>query len=289
MTLGLITIELGCDLEVQCAQDTPMLLLMHVHSSRLLDLIGFEQISSEPPSAGTFVLDEEGNRFWRLVAPAGTSTIQLRAHVRDCGLPEPVAPGAPQAPVEELPVQCYPYLRASRYCESDLLAPMAWSLFGATPPGWERVQAICDWVHRRLLFDPSAARSSKTALEAEREGRGVCRDFAHLAVAFCRALNIPARYCTGYMGYTGVEESPEPIDYSGWFEAYLGGCWFTFDARTNQPRIGRVLVGRGRDAADVPILQSFGSHDLNSFRVITIARELEPDQADTTSLGTSSP
>lgn len=133
-------------------------------------------------------------------------------------------PGAAQVPVEELPELCYPYLRASRYCESDLLAPMAWSLFGATPPGWERVQAICDWVHRRLIFDESAASSTKTATEALREGRGVCRDFAHLAVAFCRALNIPARYCTGYMGYTGVEPSPEPIDYSGWFEAYLGGA-----------------------------------------------------------------
>lgn len=265
-----------------------MLLLMHVHSSRLLDLIGDEHISSEPLSAGTFVLDDEGNRFWRLVVPAGTSTIQLRARVRDSGLPEPVEPGAAQVPVEELPEQCYPYLRASRYCESDLLAPMAWSLFGATPPGWERVQTICDWVHRRLIFDQSAASSTKTATEALREGRGVCRDFAHLAVAFCRALNIPARYCTGYMGYTGVEPSPEPIDYSGWFEAYLGGRWFTFDARTNRPRIGRVLVGRGRDAADVPILHSFGSHELTSFRVITSAHEVALDQADTTCLGTSS-
>lgn len=286
--LGLITIALGCDLEVKCPQDTPMVLLMHVHSSRLLDLIGFEQISSEPLSAGTFLLDDEGNRFWRLVAPAGTSTIQLRSRVRDCGLPEVVEREAAQVPVEALPVQCYPYLRASRYCESDLLAPMAWSLFGATPPGWERVQAICDWVHRRLIFDEAAASSSKTATDALREGRGVCRDFAHLAVAFCRALNIPARYCTGYMGYTGVEEGPEPIDFSGWFEAYLGGRWFTFDARTNQPRIGRVLVGRGRDAADVPILQSFGSHELVGFRVITSARELVVDQADTTSRGTSS-
>ncbi len=254
----------------------------------MLELIGFELISSEPLSAGSFVLGDEGNRFWCLVAPAGTSTIQLRAQVRDSGLQEPVEPGAAQVPVEELPELCYLYLRASRYGESDLLAPMAWSLFGGTPPRWERVQAICDWVHRRLIFDESAASSTKTATEALREGRGVCRDFAHLAVAFCRALNIPARYCTGYMGYTGVEVGPEPIDDSGWFEAYLGGCWFTFDARTNQPRIGRVLVGRGRDAADVPILHSFGSHELTSFRVITSARELEPDQADTTSLGTSS-
>jgi transglutaminase-like putative cysteine protease len=180
-----------------------------------------------------------------------------------------VAAWAGQTPVEKLPEETLVFLMGSRYCETDRLSEVAWGLFGDPPIGWGRVQAICDFVHKHIAFGYEHARSTKTAWEAFDEGTGVCRDFTHLAIALCRCMNIPARYCTGYLGDMGVPPPHDPMDFAAWFEAYLDGHWYTFDARNNTPRIGRVLIARGRDAADVPISHTFGRNKLTSFRVWT--------------------
>ena len=161
------------------------------------------------------------------------------------------------------------YLLGSRYCETDRLSNTAWSLFGRVPKGWPLANAICDYVHDRIIFDYAHASPTKTAWDVHNERRGVCRDFAHLAVTLCRCMNIPARYCTGYLGDIGVPPDNAPMDFSAWFEVYLGGEWHTVDARHNVPRIGRILVARGRDAADVAISTTFGPNTLSKFRVIT--------------------
>jgi transglutaminase-like putative cysteine protease len=189
--------------------------------------------------------------------------------VADSGLPDPVALNAAQHIIPELPDDTLVYLLGSRYCETDRFYDIAWSLFQASPLGWGRVQAICDFVHRQVTFGYQHARATKTAWEAHSERHGVCRDFAHLAITLCRCMNIPARYCTGYLGDIGVPIDPAPMDFSAWFEAYLGGRWYTFDARHNTPRIGRVLMARGRDAADVAISTTFGPNTLAGFRVWT--------------------
>lgn len=264
-------ITVGCDLTVACLQSTPLLLMVQPHTSRRGDLVSDDPLISQPAVPVTEFVDGFGNRCCRLVAPAGDTQLRLRALVECSGQPDPVLPHLSAVPVELLPPETYPFLRPSRYCETDRLDQTAWDLFGEIPAGWPLVQAICDWVHTRIHFDMGQARPTKTALEVLEEGQGVCRDFAHLAIAFCRSLNVPARYCTGYVGYTGVPRGPEPIDFSAWFEAYLEGGWHVFDARYNTPRIGRVLIGRGRDAGDVPFLHSFGPHDLNRFEVITQA------------------
>jgi transglutaminase-like putative cysteine protease len=221
--------------------------------------------------------DGFGNWCTRLVAPPGRIRLSTNAVVRDSGEPDVVVPDARQHPVEDLPEESLVYLLGSRYCETDRLSDMAWSMFGTTPPGWARVQAICDFVHRHIVFGYPHARPTKTAWEAFNEGNGVCRDYAHLAIAFCRCLNIPARYCTGYLGDIGVPPSPDPMDFSAWFEVFLGGRWYTFDARNNVPRIGRVLIARGRDASDVAISSTFGPNTLASFKVWT-------DEVDSTQL-----
>jgi transglutaminase-like putative cysteine protease len=189
--------------------------------------------------------------------------------VNDSGEPDRVAIEARQHAVPDLPDDALTFLLASRYCETDRLADIAWSLFGKTPPGWRRVQAVCDYVHQHIAFGYEHARASRTAWEAFCDRTDVCRDYAHLAVAFCRCLNIPARYCTGYLGDIGVPISDAPMDFAAWFEAYVGGEWYVFDARNNVPRIGRVLIARGRDAADVAITTTFGPNTLHSFTVIT--------------------
>ena len=201
--------------------------------------------------------------------PPDSCGLHGRGVVRDTGLPDEVAPWAPQHAVEDLPAETIVYLLGSRYCETDRLSDIAWTLFGNGPTGWKRVQAICDYVHNHITFGYQFARPTKTAWEAFKEGNGVCRDFAHLGIAFCRCMNIPARYCTGYLGDIGVPPVDAPMDLAGWFEAYLGGRWYTFDPRNNTPRIGRVLIGQGRDAADVPITHTFGPNTLISFKVIT--------------------
>jgi transglutaminase-like putative cysteine protease len=195
--------------------------------------------------------------------------MSLEGVVHNDGLPDPIVQDAEQMPVSSLPVDTLPFLLASRYCETELLNSTAWCHFGGIKGGWARVQAICDFVHDRLVFSYPNARSTRTALEAFNERTGVCRDFTHLAVTLCRCMNIPARYCNGYLGDIGVPSDPSPMDFNAWFEAYVGGRWYTFDARHNVPRIGRILVARGRDAMDIPMLHTFGPHALRTFKVIT--------------------
>lgn len=228
-----------------------------------------EYLLVEPPVQVSDYIDRFGNRCGRLLAPAAPLRFWNDAVVEDSGQPDRQHPDAEQHEIHELPNETLKFLIASRYCEVDRMVNLAWQLFGNTPKGWARVQAVCDFVHRHLHFDYFQARSTRTAYEAYQEGVGVCRDFTHLAVTFCRCLNIPARYCTGYLGDIGVPPAPEPMDFSAWFEVYLGGEWHTFDARHNRPRIGRVLMAYGRDAADVALLTSFGPSRLERFTVWT--------------------
>ncbi|MDP9034694.1 MAG: transglutaminase family protein [Myxococcota bacterium] len=262
-------IRVGYELKYSCPQATPMILTLNIHSSRASDIVVPDPVCTQPSSPVAGYRDSFGNWCTRLVAPAGEIRIFTDALVNDSGLPDIVAPGTPQTPVEALPEEALRFLLGSRYCETDILSPIAWGLFAGTTPGWQRVQAICDFVHNHIQFGYGFARSTKTAWEAYKERAGVCRDFAHLAIAFCRCMNIPARYCTGYLGDIGVPVSDAPMDFSGWFEAFLNGRWYTFDARHNVPRIGRVLIAHGRDAADVAISTAFGPSSLISFKVRT--------------------
>ncbi len=262
-------IRAGYKISFECDVATPMLLTLSVHPSRVPDLLAPEQMTFDPPITARQYRDGFGNVCTRIVAPPGRLTISGTVAIADSGNPDEVTPHAEQHPVEDLPNEALTFLLGSRYCETDRLSETAWSLFGTTPAGWQRVQSICDYVHDRLAFGYEHARPTRTAREAFMDGRGVCRDFAHLAVAFCRCMNIPARYCTGYLGDIGVPPVDAPMDFSAWFDAYLGGKWYTFDARHNRPRIGRILMARGRDAADVAISTSFGPSRLTGFEVIT--------------------
>lgn len=253
----------------ECPKPTPMIMTLNVHFTRVSDLVHPDYVFTNPALPITPYRDGFGNWCCRFIAPPGDVRISADTVIQDSGEPDPVHPGAVQLPVEELPADTLLFLLGSRYCETDRLSETAWRLFEHTAPGWSRVQAICDFVHGHLTFGYHHARSTRTALEAFNERTGVCRDYAHLAVAFCRAMNIPARYCTGYLGDIGVTPSAAPMDFSAWFEAFLGGHWHTFDPRNNEPRIGRVLIARGRDAADVPISHAFGQNTLKSFRVWT--------------------
>jgi transglutaminase-like putative cysteine protease len=264
-----VQIRLGYELIYQSQQPTPMILNLQVHYTRSADLVCTDQMITEPWVPLTSYRDGFGNWCTRLIAPPGQIRISADAVINDRGLPESVVPGAQQTSVERLPENTLVYLLGSRYCDTDRLSEFAWSQFGATRPGWSRVQAVCDFVHQHLTFGYQFARATRTAFEAFQERQGVCRDFAHLAIALCRCLNIPARYCTGYLGDIGVPPVDAPMDFSGWFEAFLDGQWYTFDARHNVPRIGRVLIARGRDAADVAISMTFGACALQSFRVWT--------------------
>jgi len=262
-------IQIGYDLTYRCPQPTPMILTLSVHYSRASDLRRPDIIRTIPTVPISMYRDGFGNWCTRIVAPVGTIRLTTDALIDDDGLPDPVVPAAQQIPVELLPEEALVYLLGSRYCETDRLADIAWQMFGHTPLGWPRVQAICDFVHQHVSFGYEHARSSRTAWETFNERRGVCRDFAHLAVALCRCLNIPARYCTGYLGDIGVPPAQLPMDFAGWMEVFLGGTWHTFDPRNLRPRIGRVLMARGRDAADVPISMTFGPNVLGSFKVWT--------------------
>ena len=261
-------IHAGYDITYDCPQPTPMILALSVHPSRMPDLVGPHQVMFDPPIAATEYRDMFGNICHRIVAPTGRTTISARFDITDSGLPDLVVPDARQVPVEELPDDALVFLLASRYCETDRLSDLAWSLFGGTEPGWARVQAICDYAHQRIRFGYEHADVYRTAYSGNNDRLGVCRDYAHLAVALCRCMNIPARYCTGYLGDFGVPYSDAAMDFSAWFEAYLGGQWYTFDARHNFPRIGRILMARGRDAADVAIATTFGPCTLAGFNVV---------------------
>lgn len=262
-------LRVGYELQYEFPQPTPAILLLNVHFSRVSDLAMPDSIVLDPSVPVSGYRDGFGNWCSRIVAPAGGMVISSDFVVRDSGEPDPVAQGARQVPVEELPEEALVFLLGSRFCDSDRMLDLAWSLFGAAEPGFARVQAICDFVHRHIAFGYEHARVTRTASEAYEEGRGVCRDYAHLAVAFCRALNIPARYCTGYLSDVGTPTPHPPGDFAAWFEAYLGGHWHMFDPRNNVPRIGRILMARGRDAADVAIATTFGPNTLAGFRVWT--------------------
>ena len=262
-------IRLGYELNYYFPQPTPMILALNIHYSRASDVIVPDYLISEPavPIAG--YRDGFGNWCTRLVAPGGNFRIKTDALVRDSGAPDKVVAGARQHAIEDLPEETLVFLLGSRYCETDLLSQAAWDLFERTPPGWQRVQAICDYVNGRIAFDYQQARATRTAWGAWNERVGVCRDYAHLAIAFCRSMNIPARYCTGYLGDMGTPPPYAAGDFAAWMEVYLGGAWHLFDPRNNVPRIGRVLIARGRDAADVAIATTFGPNTLESFRVWT--------------------
>jgi transglutaminase-like putative cysteine protease len=262
-------IRAGFDIAFELPQPTPMILMVTVHPSRIVDLISEHKIEWSPKLEPHDYVDMFGNTCTRIVAPAGLLEFKADFSILDSGLPDLVSRDAVQHAIEELPDNALVYLLGSRYCDTERLADVAWSLFGSVMPGWPRVQAICDFVHQHLEFDYALARPDRTASEGYREKVGVCRDFAHLAIAFCRCVNIPARYCTGYLGDIGVPIDPAPMDFSAWFEVYLGGQWYVFDARHNHPRIGRILMGRGRDAADVAISTSFGPSTLNRFTIVT--------------------
>jgi transglutaminase-like putative cysteine protease len=264
-----VKIRLGFDILYDCPQPTPMILTLNVHYSRISDLHHPDHIRTEPPLPLTAYRDGFGNWCSRTVVPTGQTRFTTDAIVNDPGTPDRVERGAIQHAVQDLPDETLVFLLGSRYCDTDQLADFAWRRFGTAPEGWGRVQAICDFVHEHLTFGYQHARATRTAWDAYNERQGVCRDFAHLAVALCRCVNIPARYCTGYLGDIGVPPDPAPMDFSAWFEAYLGGHWHTFDARHNTPHIGRVLIARGRDAADVAISMTFGPNTLQSFKVWT--------------------
>ena len=265
----MITIRTGFDIAYEADWPVPMLLMLSVHPSRQADLATPDLIAFDPPVEPKVYRDGFGNLCHRIVAPAGRIAVRTDFQIRDSGLPDAVEPDACQHAVEDLPEEAIVYLLGSRYCDTDRLSETAWSLFGGVPPGWGRVQAICDYVHDRIRFGYEHADSTRTASDGFMQRKGVCRDFAHLAVTFCRCMNIPARYCTGYLGDIGIPPVPDPMDFSAWFEVYLGGRWYTFDARHNVPRIGRIVMARGRDATDVAISTSFGSNRLVKFEVHT--------------------
>ncbi len=262
-------IRAGYEITHNCPVPTAMTALLSVRPERFADLVTPQTISATGPTALRQFEDVHGNVAHRLLAPAGPFTLHAEFLIRDSGRPDPVVLDAVQQPVKDLPDDVLLYLLESRYCETGILSDAAWSMFGGTPAGWRRVQAIVDYVHDRLTFGYEHANPTRTASEAHRDRRGVCRDFAHLAVTLCRCMNIPARYCTGYLGDIGIPPVDSPMDFSAWFEVWLSGAWRTFDARHNTPRIGRIPMAYGRDAADAAITTAFGAAPLIGFSVIT--------------------
>ena len=265
----MVEIRVGYELIYDCPQPTPMMLVLNIHYTRASDILVPDHVKTDPSVPIAAYRDSFGNWCSRIVAPKGQIRIASMAVVKDSGEPDVVAPYAQQHSIQDLPEEALVFLLGSRYCDTEKLSQTAWSLFGSTRSGWGRVQAICDFVHNNISFGYEHARASRTAWETLDERRGVCRDYAHLAIAFCRCINIPARYCTGYLGDMGVPPPYGPMDFAAWFEAYLGGRWYTFDPRNNVPRIGRVLMARGRDAIDVAITTTFGPNTLVRFKVWT--------------------
>jgi transglutaminase-like putative cysteine protease len=262
-------IRAGFEISYFCPAPTPMILMLHLRPERRRDLVLPEILKTRPILPLRHYRDSFGNICSRVTAPAGATAFSADFVIEDSGLPDEVAPGAVQHPIEELPDETLLFLLSSRYCETDRLSELAWSLFGGVAPGWARVQAIVDYVHARITFDYQRASPMKSAHDVHEERWGVCRDFAHLAIALTRCMNIPARYCTGYLGDIGIPPIDAPMDFSAWFEVWLGGAWRTFDARHNKPRIGRLPMAYGRDAADCALITNFGAADLTGFSVTT--------------------
>ena len=264
-----LRMRIGCRLRYQLTQPTPLIAMLNVHYSRFGDLERADYLVTSPSVPLESYRDGFGNWCTRMVAPAGEFTLSSDGIFRDSGLPDPIAPDAAQHAVQDLPFDTLVYLLGSRYCDTDLLSDEAWRLFESTAPGWARVQAICDYVHSAVAFDYLQASATRTASETLAGRVGVCRDFAHLAIAFCRCMNIPARYCTGYLSDIGEPEPYPPGDFAAWMEVFLDGRWWVFDPRNNKRRTGRILIARGRDAADVPLTQTFGPNILTQFDVWT--------------------
>ena len=262
-----VQIRVGYELRYSFPQPTPMILTLCVHYSRAPDMVRPDHMLTSPSLPIRAYRDGFGNWCNRIVAPAGSLRIWTDALVNDSGHPDVVLQQAEQCAVDALPDDVLVFLLGSRYCETDRFNEIAWGLFEKSPPGWARVQAICDFVHHHIQFGYEFASPTKTAWEVFNDRRGVCRDYAHLAVTLCRCMNIPVRYCTGYLTDIGVPPPHAPMDFAGWFEAYLSGSWHVFDPRNNVPRIGRILIARGRDAADVALNTTFGPNTLESFRV----------------------
>jgi transglutaminase-like putative cysteine protease len=265
----MMRIDIGCEFTYAFDQPTPLIAMLNVHPSRSADLEQPDTLWTNPIVPVECYLDVFGNWCNRLLAPGGSFSFGTRATIRDAGHWDARETNATQIAIEALPADTLQFLLGSRYCETDRLIETAWKLFGATPTGWARVEAVCDFVHHHLTFGYEHSRPTRTAAEAFEEKRGVCRDYAHLAVALCRCLNIPARYCSGYVSDIGLPPPHAPQDFAAWIEVFLGGAWHMFDPRNHSPRIGRVLVSRGRDAADVPLAMTFGPFRLTAFQVTT--------------------
>lgn len=262
-------IRVGYEMSFHFKFPTPLILLLHLHPDCAASIVEPETFAALPDVPISHYRDVFDNHCTRLLAPAGLVTFTGNAVVEDAGYPDPTHPTLRQHNVEDLPSECLQFLLASRYCEVDKLSSAAWDLFENTPPGWERVQAICDWVHENILYGHEYASPTKTAYETFTTRTGVCRDFAHIAITLCRCMNIPARYVTGYLQDIVFLPPDTPMDFHAWFEAYLGGQWHRFDARFNTPARGRVVMARGRDAVDVALMTAFGSHTLEKFVVWT--------------------
>jgi transglutaminase-like putative cysteine protease len=262
-------IRVGFDIAYSCPQAVATVLKLGIEPYRARDLLRPDTINVEPHVPLREFTDSFGNRCTRLISPPGVTRLKTETIVHDNGEVDPVNPDAREMPVQDLPDDALRYLVNSRYCEVDKLGTFAWSQFGGVKPGWARVQAIFDFVHNHLEFGYPHAHPTRTAAEGLEERLGVCRDFTHLSIALCRAMNIPARYCNGYLGDIGVPPDPAPMDFNAWTEVFLDGRWYTFDGRHNTPRIGRIVVARGLDAADIPMIHTFGPHWLQEFTVIT--------------------
>jgi transglutaminase-like putative cysteine protease len=277
MALGMLfgrvmLIRLGYDIELGLPQASTIVAILNVHSSRVADLREADEIQSSPAITQERYTDSFDNTCTRLLAPQGNLRLWGSTLIEASGETDAVDWNAPQLAIEHLPTGTLQFLLSSRYCEVDRLSGLAWQLFSETPTGGARVQAICDWVHQHITFGYGFARTTKSALDVHAERQGVCRDYQHLAITLCRAMHIPARYATGYLGDIGVPLVP-PMDFSAWFEVYLDNRWWAFDARNNQPRLGRILMATGRDASDVAITTSFGQADLCNFFVVSEIEE----------------
>lgn len=260
--------RIGFEIVIECSEPTPVLLALYPHASNARRVRGSDHIRMDPETAVEEYSDSFGNRCARIEASSGATTLWSDCIVEDSGQPDEFNWNARQHEITDLPVETLAYLTASRYCESDELIENAWDLFGATPPGWARAQAISNWVHNNVVFGYRYGRPTKTAVDVLREGTGVCRDFAHLFIALCRAMNIPARYASGYLSDVGAK-AEGASDFCAWSEIFLEGRWYAFDARHNTPRIGRILMVRGRDAADVAMITAFGDYLLTHLKIWT--------------------
>ena len=262
-------IRAGYEISYDSPKPTPMILQLSVHPSRVPNLLSWDRVLLNPPILANTYHDVFGNFCHVIRAPTGRLILSTNFLMEDSGEPDAVNLQAKQHALEELPVDTLLFLLGSRYCETDRFTELAWSTFGKVPKGWRLVQTICDYVHDRIKFGYEFASPTKTAWDGHAQRQGVCRDFAHLAIALCRCMNIPARYCTGYLSDVGTPPPFAVGDFAAWFEAWIGGRWHTFDPRNNVPRVGRVLMARGRDAIDVAIATTFGPNTLVSFKVQT--------------------